>query len=203
MSDEMDYSKYDHFIKILVIGDSEVGKTSYIKRFLVGDFSNKPIDPKDPKKLEETKKLLEIDGQKIYFNIWDGLKNTKQNKTTKTELSVRVQGIIIMYDVSNYTSFSSLEYYIKEVKEACGSDMPVIIVGNKTDLERVVGEDEGENFAKNNNVEFIETSVADNVNIQKCIIQLGQKIIKSSYFKGDTITINEAKFKKKKRKKIC
>ena len=198
--DEMDYRKYDHFIKILVIGDSEVGKTSYIKRFLDGEFSDKPIDPKE---IELKTKLLEIDDQKISFYVWDGLKNHKNGKTTKTELNVRIQGIVIMYDVTSYESFSSLDFYIKEVKETCGSDMPIIIIGNKIDLERVVGEEDGEKLAKDNNVEFIETSVADNINIQKSIVQLGQKIIKCSYFKGDTITIRETKFKKKKKRKCC
>ena len=202
-NEEMDYKKYDHFIKILVIGDPEVGKTSFIKRFLSNEYSDKPINTKD---LELKNKLLEIDNQKIYFNLWDGLINSKQKKTTKTELSVRVQGIAIIYDVSNYTSFNSLEFYIKEVKETCGSDMPIIIIGNKIDLERIVDQEEAENFAKDNNVEYIETSVLNNENIEKSIVKLSEKIIKCSYFKGDTITLNKPnKFKKakKKRKNFC
>ena len=196
-NEEMDYKKYDHFIKILVIGDPEVGKTSFIKRFLSNEYSDKPINTKD---LELKNKLLEIDNQKIYFNLWDGLINSKQKKTTKTELSVRVQGIAIIYDVSNYTSFNSLEFYIKEVKETCGSDMPIIIIGNKIDLERIVDQEEAENFAKDNNVEYIETSVLNNENIEKSIVKLSEKIIKCSYFKGDTITLNKPnKFKKAKR----
>ena len=198
-NEEMDYKKYDHFIKILVIGDSEVGKTSFIKRFLSNEYSDKPINTKD---LELKNKLLEIDNQKIYFNLWDGLINSKQKKTTKTELSVRVQGIAIIYDVSNYTSFNSLEFYIKEVKETCGSDMPIIIIGNKIDLVRIVDQEEAENFAKDNNVEYIETSVLNNENIEKSIVKLSEKIIKCSYFKGDTITLNKPnKFKKAKKKK--
>ena len=177
-NEEMDYKKYDHFIKILVIGDPEVGKTSFIKRFLSNEYSDKPINTKD---LELKNKLLEIDNQKIYFNLWDGLINSKQKKTTKTELSVRVQGIAIIYDVSNYTSFNSLEFYIKEVKETCGSDMPIIIIGNKIDLERIVDQEEAENFAKDNNVEYIETSVLNNENIEKSIVKLSEKIIKCSY----------------------
>lgn len=198
-NEEMDYKKYDHFIKILVIGNSEVGKTSFIKRFLSNEYSDKPINTKD---LELKSKLLEIDNQKIYFNLWDGLINSKQKKTTKTELSVRVQGIAIIYDVSNYASFNSLEFYIKEVKETCGSDMPIIIIGNKIDLERIVDQEEAENFAKDNNVEYIETSVLNNENIEKSIVKLSEKIIKCSYFKGDTITLNKPnKFKKAKKKK--
>ena len=198
-NEEMDYKKYDHFIKILVIGDPEVGKTSFIKRFLSNEYSDKPINTKD---LELKNKLLEIDNQKIHFNLWDGLINSKQKKTTKTELSVRVQGIAIIYDVSNYTSFNSLEFYIKEVKETCGSDMPIIIIGNKIDLERIVDQEEAENFAKDNNVEYIETSVLNNENIEKSIVKLSEKIIKCSYFKGDTITLNKPnKFKKAKKKK--
>lgn len=203
-NEEMDYKKYDHFIKILVIGDSEVGKTSFIKRFLSNEYSDKPINTKD---LELKNKLLEIDNQKIYFNLWDGLINSKQKKTTKTELSVRVQGIAIIYDVSNYASFNSLEFYIKEVKETCGSDMPIIIIGNKIDLERIVDQEEAENFAKDNNVEYIETSVLNNENIEKSIVKLSEKIINCSYFKGDTITLNKPnkfkKAKKIKKKNFC
>lgn len=203
MSDMLNYNvKIDHYIKLLIIGDSKVGKSSFIKRFLEDVFS--PDDEINAKELESKNKILEIDNQKMLFHVWDGLKNASTNKTTKSELSIRIQGIIIMYDVSNYTSFDSIEYYINQVKEKCGSDMPIIVIGNKNDLDRVVEQYEGEKLAKNNNVEFIETSVYKNLNINESIIQLANKIVRCSYFKGDTITLtNKRKFKRKKKKKFC
>jgi len=203
MSDMLNYNvKIDHYIKLLIIGDSKVGKSSFIKRFLEDAFS--PNDEINAKELESKNKILEIDNQKMLFHVWDGLKNAATNKTTKSELSIRIQGIIIMYDVSNYTSFDSIENYINQVKEKCGSDMPIIVIGNKNDLDRVVNQYEGEKLAKNNNVEFIETSVYKNINIDESIIQLANKIIRCSYFKGNTITLtHKRKFKGKKKKKYC
>ena len=195
-------STIDHYIKLLIIGDSNVGKSSFIKRFLENEFS--PDDQINAKELELKNKILEIDNQKMVFHVWDGLKNISTNKTTKNELSIRIQGIIIMYDISNYTSFNSLDFYINQVKEKCGSDMPIIIIGNKNDLDRVVSKEEGEKLAKDNNVEFVETSVYNNINIDESIIQLANRIIKGSYFKGDTITLNNTKkFKRKRKKKVC
>ena len=193
--------KYDHFIKLLVIGDPKVGKSSFIRRFLEDQFSD---SPKNSKELELKNKILNIDNQKIVFHVWDGLKNVKLNKTTNNELSIRVQGIIIIYDVTSIISFNSLNFYIKEVKEKCGNDMPIIIIGNKIDLDdRLISEEEGEKYTKDNCVEYIEISVKNNINIDESIIKIAKKIMSNSYFRGDTITItNKRKFTKKK-KKTC
>ena len=190
---------YDHFIKLLVIGDSEVGKSSFIRRFLEDKFSDSPINSKE---LELKNKILIIDNQKIVFHVWDGLKNAALNKTTNNELSIRVQGIIIIYDVTSTISFESLNFYINEVRKKCGNDMPILIIGNKIDLdERLISEEQGENFAKENNVEYIGISVKDNINIDESIIKISNKIMTNSYFRGDTITItNKRKFTKKKKK---
>ena len=190
---------YDHFIKLLVIGDSEVGKSSFIRRFLEDKFSDSPINSKE---LELKNKILIIDNQKIVFHVWDGLKNAALNKTTNNELSIRVQGIIIIYEVTSTISFESLNFYINEVRKKCGNDMPILIIGNKIDLdERLISEEQGENFAKENNVEYIGISVKDNINIDESIIKIANKIMANSYFRGDTITItNKRKFTKKKKK---
>ena len=94
---QINKEEFDHYIKLLVIGDQGVGKSSFIRRFLEDKFSEEQINSKE---LELKKKMLEIDNQKIFFHVWDGLINAKLNKTTNSELSIRIQGIIIMYDVS-------------------------------------------------------------------------------------------------------
>ena len=190
---------YDHFIKLLVIGDPEVGKSSFIRRFLEDKFSDSPINAKE---LELKNKILNIDNQKIVFHVWDGLKNATLNKTTNNELSIRVQGIIIIYEVTSTISFESLNFYINEVKQKCGNDMPILVIGNKIDLDdRLISEEQGENYAKENNVEYIEISVKDNINIDESIVKIANKIMANSYFRGDTITItNKRKFIKKKKK---
>ena len=199
---QINKEEFDHYIKLLVIGDQSVGKSSFIRRFLEDKFSEEPINSKE---LELKKKMLEIDNQKIFFHVWDGLINAKLNKTTNSELSIRIQGIIIMYDVSCYTSFNSLDFYIKEVKEKCGSDMPILIITNNLDLDdRIISENEGEKFAEDNNVEYIEISVQNNININESIIKINKKIMTNSYYRGDTVTLNnEKKFSKKKKKKFC
>ena len=80
--------------------------------------------------------------------------------------------------------------------------MPILVIGNKIDLDdRLISEEQGENYAKENNVEYIEISVKDNINIDESIIKIANKIMANSYFRGDTITItNKRKFIKKKKK---
>ena len=193
----MSEKEYDHSIKLLLIGDDKVGKSSFIKRFMEDKFSNEPIDIKN---LENKTKILEIEEKKIKIQIFNGVENQFKNRTNKNEFSLRIQGILVFFDLSNKTSFNNLDFYLEEIRNKCGSDMPLLIIGNKSDLEKAVNDEEIEKLCKDNDVESMSISVKNNINITESIEAIGKSIIFNSYFRGDTISIkNKNEFKKKKR----
>ena len=193
----MSEKEYDHSIKLLLIGDDKVGKSSFIKRFMEDRFSNEPIDIKN---LENKTKILEIEEKKIKIQIFNGVENQFKNRTNKNEFSLRIQGILVFFDLSNKTSFNNLDFYLEEIRSKCGSDMPLLIIGNKSDLGKVVNDEEIEKLCKDNDVESMSISVKNNINITESIEAIGKSIIFNSYFRGDTISIkNKNEFKKKKR----
>jgi small GTP-binding protein len=192
--------EYDHSIKILLIGDDKVGKSSFIKRIMEDKFSNEPIDINN---LENKTKILEIEEKKIKLQIFNGVENQFKNRPNKNEFYLRIQGILVFFDLSNKTSFTNLEFYLEEIRSKCGSDMPLIIIGNKSDLEKAVTDQEIEKFCKENDVESMNISVKDNINVIESIESIGRSIIFNSYFRGDTITIKHKNEFKKKKKKKC
>ena len=195
----MTEKEYDHSIKILLIGDDKVGKSSYIKRIMEDKFSNEPIDIKE---LENKTKILEIEGKLIKFQIFNGIENQFKNKANKKELYLRIQGILVFFDLSNKNSFTNVDYYLEEIRNKCGSDMPLLIIGNKSDLEKAVNDQEIEKLCKENDLESMKISVKDNIKVADSIEAIGKSVIFNSYFRGDTITIkdkNEFKMKKKKK----
>ena len=192
--------EYDHSIKILLIGDDKVGKSSFIKRIMEDKFSNEPIDINN---LENKTKILEIEEKKIKIQIFNGVENQFKNRPNKNEFYLRIQGILVFFDLSNKTSFTNLNFYLEEIRGKCGSDMPLIIIGNKSDLEKAVTDQEVEKFCKENDVESMNISVKDNINVIESIESIGRSIIFNSYFRGDTITIKHKNEFKKKKKKIC
>ena len=192
--------EYDHSIKILLIGDDKVGKSSFIKRIMEDKFSNEPIDINN---LENKTKILEIEEKKIKLQIFNGVENQFKNRPNKNEFYLRIQGILVFFDLSNKSSFTNLEFYLEEIRSKCGSDMPLIIIGNKSDLEKAVTNEEVEKFCKENDVESMNISVKDNINVIESIESIGRSIIFNSYFRGDTITIKHKNEFKKKKKKKC
>ena len=195
----MSEEECDHSIKILLIGDDKAGKSSYIKRIMEDKFSNEPIDIKS---LESKIKILEVEEKKIKLQIFNGVENQFINRPNKNEFYLRIQGILVFFDLSNKTSFTNLDFYLEEIRSKCGSDMPLIIIGNKSDLEKAVTDEEVNKYCKDNDVESMNISVKDNINVTESIESIIRSVIFNSYFRGDTITIkHKNEFKKKKRKK--
>ena len=191
----------DHSIKILLIGDDKVGKSSFIKRFMEDKFSNEPIDIIN---LENKTRILEIEQKKIKIQIFNGVENQFNHRQNKNDFYLRIQGILVFFDLSNKTSFTNLDFYLEEIRNKCGSDMPLLIIGNKSDLEKAVTDEEIQKLCNDNDVESMNISVKENIKVTECIETIGRSVIYNSYFRGDTISIkNKNEFKMKKKKKIC
>ncbi|XP_066506103.1 RAB33B, member RAS oncogene family a [Hoplias malabaricus] len=144
--------------KMIVIGDSGVGKTCLTYRFCAGRF---------PDKTEATigvdfrEKVIEIDGEKIKVQLWDTAGQERFRKSMVQHYYRNVHAVVFVYDVTNAASFRSLPAWIEECKQhALGQEVPRILVGNKCDLRHLaqVSTELAQQFADAHSMPLFETS---------------------------------------------
>ena len=162
-------------INIMALGNAEVGKTSFILKYTENTFEEVYLGTIG---IDYKIKFITIKDKQYKLFFYD---TTGQEKYKSIALNIikNVHGIILMYDITNGSSYDSLPNWIQSIKEERGNNFPMILLGNKTDLQnkRVINKEEGEYFAKNNNIEFFETSCKDGININEAGLCLIHKII--------------------------
>ncbi|MFX1449448.1 MAG: Rab family GTPase [Promethearchaeota archaeon] len=160
--------------KIVMLGDEAVGKTSIIVQHVEKRFEE---SYKMTIGTDISAKLMEIDGQNIYLLIWD-IGGQKKYKILRDSYLRGAFGAIIVFDVTNKTTYNHVMDWYDEAKLYCG-EIPTILVGNKIDLEgtRVMSKDDGLKLAKEIKAEFYETSAKTGENINKVFAKLVDKII--------------------------
>ena len=152
--------------KVITLGDSGVGKTNFIFRFIddkfsLNYFSTYGIDAKF--------KNVKLDnGCEIKFKIFDTA-GQERFKSISTNYIKKANGILLMYDISDKASFNNIGNWMETIKENAGNKMSIVLIATKCDLknERVISKEDGENLAKQYEIHFYETSSKDNINIQK------------------------------------
>ena len=166
-------------IKILIVGDPGVGKSNFIYRYMRDKFSGSNLSTAG---FEANSKEIEITDKKIILQLWDSAGQEKFKSITKN-LFTRVQGIIILYDITNKQSFLNISNWIKNIKEE-DDTVPFTVAGNKCDLEmkREVPIEEATKYCDENNVDFLETSAKENINVMECISNFVTKILNSENF---------------------
>ena len=196
---------YDILIKLVMIGDSGVGKSNYLYRFVEGEFC--PIHEATVGFDYKSKvSYLPKAKKKVKFQIWDTAGQEKYMSINKN-LFQRVQGIILMYDISFEKSFTNLDKWMTVIKQLADG-IPLILIGNKIDLEnlRKVSKERGEQFANDNNIDFFESSGKSGENVEESFIFLGEQIFRLNKNKNNNDT-NEYVISKettnKKTKKCC
>jgi len=162
--DEKDDIKNSNNIefKVILLGDSYVGKTTIIKKFISGVFDEKI---QCTIKVEFTTKNLKID-KNLYakLTIFDTAGEEKYRSLAKSYYR-DIDGIILVFDLTDENSLNNITKWISEINENA-ENVEIILVGNKTDLkDRKVNKIQAENFAKENNFKYIETSAKDGTNV--------------------------------------
>ena len=153
----------DYSFKLLIIGESGVGKTSILLRFTDDYFSDKFMSTIG---VDFKVKELEVDGKHVKLQIWDSAGQERFRNITMSYYR-NSSGIIIVYDVTNHTSFDHVNNWIEEVRKYVPGS-PLMLVGNKADLEdeRKVQFEEGQELAEKHNLIFLETSAKTALNIE-------------------------------------
>ena len=167
---------YDIKLKIMLLGDSTVGKTSILRRYCKNEFSNKyattiGID-------FQFKNMIKFD-KRIRLQIWDTAGQERYKVVAKNYFNSS-DGFVILYDITNKESFQNVTSWISQINDIASKAVKFILFGNKNDLEeaRIVKKNEGENMAKKYSMLFYETSAKTGENINEGFDFLVNEILK-------------------------
>lgn len=172
----MQQSDFDHTFKILLIGDSGVGKSSLLLRFTDDDFQE---DHPCTIGVDFKTKIIDLDGKHLNLTIWDTAGQEKFRSLTSSYYR-GTQGIILVYDVSKKSSFEALNIWLKEIDMySTYPDVIKLLVGNKVDKEkdRAVSRDEGLAFAREKKMLFMECSAKTKLGVEQAFEELVQKVL--------------------------
>lgn len=144
---------YDMIFKIVLIGDSYVGKTNILSRYLQNEFSQ---DSKATVGVEFGSKNFNIEGNNVKAQIWDTAGQERYQAITNAYYK-GAKGAFIVYDITRKTSFNSIDKWVTNIKANGHPNLSIILVGNKCDLEsnREVSKEEAEQLAKSYSKHYI------------------------------------------------
>ena len=176
MNEEED-SSYEIIFKTLLIGDANVGKSNLLLRYVKNEFVP---DMKSTVGVEFGSKILKIFGINIKVQIWDTAGQERYRSVTSSYYKGS-KGVLIVYDISNYNSFESVDRWINEFRMKSDENSAIVLVGNKNDNEelRKVTIEEGEEKAKKYNLGFFETSAKDGKNVDEAFKCLFEKVVEN------------------------
>ena len=188
---------YDDKCQLLIIGDSMVGKTSILSQYSSKAFNENYLATVG---LDFFTKDEIINDKMIRIKIWDKAGQERYKALTRCFFQ-KAQGVIIVFDVTNQKTFSDLQYWIESMNSHLYDDIdsiPVIIIGNKIDLpKRIVTKEIAEQYAKEKNYNYYETSAKTGDGIDIAIRELARKVINNGGKKNGKDNLRLSKVEKK------
>ena len=187
MNDDIDNDN-EESVKVVLIGESGVGKTSIISQFTKGIF-NPDLMSTNGATFSTKKKEFKESNKILSFEIWDTAGQEKYRSLAKMFFKDAAVALIV-YDITNKKSFEEIKaYWMDLVKENGPKKVIMYIVGNKTDLsdQEVVNEDEARAFAENENVNFWLTSAKNSTGIDELFNEIGNQYLSPDFNNNDEI----------------
>ncbi|KAJ8753718.1 hypothetical protein K2173_026394 [Erythroxylum novogranatense] len=173
MADAYD-EECDYLFKAVLIGDSAVGKSNLLSRFSRKEFR---LDSKPTIGVEFAYRNVRVGDKLIKAQIWDTAGQERFRAITSSYYRGAL-GALLVYDITRRVTFDNVKKWLQELKEFGGSDMVVVLVGNKSDLghSREVDEEEGKSLAVSEGLCFMETSALENLNVEEAFLGMINKI---------------------------
>ena len=206
-------SSFDYFLKIVIVGDSGVGKTNFLSRFIYNKFNilNQPTLGTD---FQSKIIFLPKTKQNVKLQFWDTAGQERYRAINKIYFQ-KVQGIILVYDITDLKTYERLDNWIKLINDN-SDDVPIVLIGNKLDdanENRIVRYEEGKSYADKYGFLFFETSALSGKNVSKAVYSLCEKIISQinktmNFGLNLSLSLNsnlldDKKTNKKERKESC
>lgn len=168
--------EYDHLFKLLIIGDSGVGKSSLLLRFADNTFTGNYITTIG---VDFKIRTLEVDGERVKLQIWDTAGQERFRTITSTYYR-GTHGVIVVYDVTNGESFANVKRWLHEIDQNC-EVVNRILVGNKNDCpdRKVVLYEDAKRFADQMNIKLFETSAKDNLNVEEMFTVMTKMVLET------------------------
>uniref|UniRef100_A0A3B3WUF6 small monomeric GTPase n=1 Tax=Poecilia mexicana TaxID=48701 RepID=A0A3B3WUF6_9TELE len=157
--------EYDYLFKVVLIGDSGVGKSNLLSRFTRNEFN---LESKSTIGVEFATRSIQVDGKTIKAQIWDTAGQERYRAITSAYYRGAV-GALLVYDIAKHLTYENVERWLKELRDHADNNIVIMLVGNKSDLRhlRAVPTDEARAFAEKNTLSFIETSALDSTNVEE------------------------------------
>ena len=208
----MEDENYEMMFKVVLVGDSSVGKTNIMSKYLKNEFHE---DSKATVGVEFGSKQFTIEGHAIKAQIWDTAGQERYKAITSAYYK-GAKGAFIVYDITRKNSFDSIDKWVNDLTAAADKKITILVIGNKCDLEdqRQVTKEQGEAKAASLQVAFLETSALSGENLNKAFEMMMNEVYKKCHEEmkvegesqaiqgGQDITLSKGKAKKTG-KKCC
>jgi Ras-related protein Rab-11A len=175
----MEDDNYEMMFKVVLVGDSFVGKTNIMSKYLKNEFHE---DSKATVGVEFGSRQFDIEGHVVKAQIWDTAGQERYKAITSAYYK-GAKGAFIVYDITRKDSFENVSKWADQLKSTADKNLTIIIIGNKTDLEdqRQVTSEEGQNKANSLESAFIETSAASGSNLDKAFEMMINEVYKKCH----------------------
>ncbi|KRZ66777.1 Ras-related protein Rab-11A, partial [Trichinella papuae] len=168
--------EYDYLFKVVLIGDSGVGKSNLLSRFTRNEFN---LESKTTIGVEFATRSIQVDGKTIKAQIWDTAGQERYRAITSAYYRGAV-GALLVYDIAKHVTYENVERWLKELRDHADQNIVIMLVGNKSDLRhlRAVPSDEAKAYTEQNCLSFIETSALDSTNVEAAFTNILTEIYK-------------------------
>ena len=205
-----DDDNYEMMFKVVLVGDSFVGKTNIMSKYIKNEFHE---DSKATVGVEFGSKQFSVEGHSIKAQIWDTAGQERYKAITSAYYK-GAKGAFIVYDITRKQSFESVEKWVNDVTAVADKKITIILIGNKSDLEdqRQVSKEQGQDKANKLEIAFMETSAFSGENLDKAFDMMINEVYKKCHeemlLEGDVDIIEGGKDinlenKKTEEKKKC
>lgn len=167
-------TEYDYLFKLLLIGDSGVGKSCLLLRFADHTYTESYISTIG---VDFKIRTIDLDGKTIKLQIWDTA-GQERFRTITSSYYRGAHGIIVVYDVTDSESFNNVKQWLSEIERYASENVNKLLVGNKCDLahKKQVEYDQAKTFADNLDIPFLETSAKNATNVEKAFLTMAAEI---------------------------
>ncbi|CAL9044197.1 ras-related protein RABA1f-like [Musa acuminata AAA Group] len=162
--------EYDYLFKVVLIGDSGVGKSNLLSRFTRDEFS---LESKSTIGVEFATRSIRVEDKVIKAQIWDTAGQERYRAITSAYYRGAV-GALVVYDITRHVTFENIERWLKELRDHTDTNIAIMLVGNKADLRhlRAVSIDDAKDFSERENTFFMETSALESTNVEDAFTEV-------------------------------